>query len=403
MVTLAICALNLTFTPFTTGQFTTGAPQTPVDLKTDLEQTWTKTTTLINQWFYAKEKRKDELTKVFAKYAAKAKGAKSREEFGTVMNQMIEDFNDSHFGFLGDDTQPYYTFDGLQKASSTTAKAAEMPQIGAWFRPDGKDSIVQMVLEEGQAMKAGVRKGDRMVSIGGKPFTPIRAMEPFVGQEVEIKFRRGDRILSGKVTPAKDGALSMFLDASRKSYRVIENGGKKLAYFHLWCQGTDGFINALSAAVDRSSATDGFILDLRDGFGGRPERYADPFFRPGVKVDTTIQGMKRTAYFGYDKPLVVIINRGSRSAKEVLSYILKKSGRATLVGETTAGAVLGTTPMRVNDWAFIEIPLAEMQVDGITLEKVGVSPDVVVPAEFDKDGKDLMLEKSIEVLKGKIK
>jgi carboxyl-terminal processing protease len=94
----------------------------------------------------------------------------------------------------------------------------------------------------------------------------------------------------------------------------------------------------------------------------------------------------------------VLINGGSRSAKEILSFILKSSHRATLIGTTTAGNVLGTSPIRISDWAYLEIPVVDVSIDGVRLEKNGVQPDIMVPDGFDKAGKDVVIERAVQFL-----
>jgi carboxyl-terminal processing protease len=130
--------------------------------------------------------------------------------------------------------------------------------------------------------------------------------------------------------------------------------------------------------------TDALILDLRDGFGGRPYGFAEPFLRRSER-----------------RPLAVLINGGTRSAKEVLAHEFKKKGRGTLIGSTTAGHVLGTWPIRIADWAYLEIPMTEVKLDGVRLEGRGVDPDVEVPRESDASGRDLILEAAMVHLEGK--
>jgi carboxyl-terminal processing protease len=156
-----------------------------------------------------------------------------------------------------------------------------------------------------------------------------------------------------------------------------------------------------SAVSGKFADTDAFILDLRDGFGGRPERFADVFFRPDVKVNWDFGSNKNVQHFGYGKPLVVLINSGSRSAKELLSYILKSSKRATLIGTQTAGNVLGTSPNRINDWCILELPMVDVSVDGVRLEKNGVQPNIKVLDGFDKDGNDVVIGRAVEFLTNK--
>ena len=102
--------------------------------------------------------------------------------------------------------------------------------------------------------------------------------------------------------------------------------------------------------------------------------------------------------FGYQKPLVVIINKGSRSAKEVFAYIMKKSHRAILVGEKTGGNVLGTSPSPVSDWGYLEIPMVDVKETGCGWRRSGSRRTWRCSREFDENGKDLDIEEALKVL-----
>lgn len=365
----------------------------------DFGAVFDKVSSMINRVHYSRGKRKDEFEKRFAKYKPIASKANSREEFSHVVNQMIAEFKDSHFEFLPNFSQGYYTFESLIKGD----KAEKLPNIGAWFREDEKGWRVQMLLNGLSAEKAGLRKGDLVQKIDGQPFTPVESLRPAVGKDVNLTVLRGGKEMTFTAHVDESTAMGMFLDASRKSTRVIEKDGKKIGYFHLWTFGNQDFSKALDVAIAGPlSQTDAFVLDLRDGFGGRPEGFGSALWMPGITTTYGSQGMRQRAQFGYAKPMVALINEGSRSAKEVFSEILKKSKRATLVGHNTAGHVLGTSPIRLNEWAYIEIPIVEVEVDGKSLEGVGVAPDIMVKGEIDENGQDLILEKGLEEVSKKM-
>jgi carboxyl-terminal processing protease len=353
----------------------------------DLAKTWDSVQSSIEARFYARKTRKAEMDALFASYGPKARAAKTRGEFDRIVDEMIDKFGDSHFGFFTTDEQPYYVMDGLVRREY----ASPMPNIGAWFFkvPGGFD--LRMLMEGGAAEKAGLRKGDIVVEADGMPFKPVDSFQGKEGKSVTLTVTRDGKPLKFSVVPVKGRATDMFLEASKKSARIIEFGGKKYAYFHLWTMGSDEFRKALTDEVyGEMKDTDGFILDIRDGFGGRPEGFGEPFQEKKPEESSKDKP-------AYTKPLVVLINHGSRSAKEVFSYLIKKSKRATLIGTNTAGNVLGTFPARINDWSYIEIPMVEFPVDGVRLEKVGVAPDIKVEPEF-QDGKDLVLAKALDVL-----
>lgn len=360
----------------------------------DFPKLWDQVSQSISARYYARQTRGEDMKRLLVKYKPIASQATNRAEFSRAVNEMIAEFHDSHFAFYGNDQQGFYVMDGLVRGKNV----AELPNIGAYFRQKGDTYTVQMVLEGTEAAKADLRKGDVISLADGKPFSPVTS---FAGEGlVKLSVLRSGQKLDKEVHPTKEDAMDMFLDATKESAKVIEDNGRKIGYMHLWTQANASFRDALSNAVyGKLANTDAFILDLRDGFGGRPEGFADPFFRPEVKLDWETPLGTSHQIFGYQRPLVVLINEGSRSAKEVLSLILQTSHRATLVGSTTAGNVLGTFPAKLNDWAYIEIPMTDVLTDGVRLEGRGVSPNIAVPQEFDAEGHDLFLAKALDILK----
>jgi carboxyl-terminal processing protease len=84
-------------------------------------------------------------------------------------------------------------------------------------------------------------------------------------------------------------------------------------------------------------------------------------------------------YFGGD--VYLLINARSASATEPLAHLLRSTGRATLIGEKTAGAMLSAPPGAVaGDWVLIMPEANYFAADGIRLEGTGVSPHVPVPS-----------------------
>jgi carboxyl-terminal processing protease len=349
--------------------------------------------------YYGRVTRKDEMEKILNTHEKKAKAATSHEQFRDAMNSLTKDFGDSHFDFFTTDDQGFYMMDGFMGEH-----ASEMPHIGAWFKPSTEGYTVTMVLDGMAAQNAGLRKGDIIMKIEETPFSPVRSLENYVDKEATIEFKRNGAILKAKVIVKKQKAFDMFLEATRNSAKVIEHENKKIAYLHLWTMVNDNFRNALHSLIyGKFRDTDAFILDIRDGFGGRPEGFGDPFFRPEIKLEWKISpGMTNYQLFGYQKPLILLINEGSRSAKEIFSYIMKKSGRAILIGATTAGHVLGTSPYKVADWAHLEIPMVDVTADGYRIEGKGVSPNISVDLELDSDGNDLHIKKALETIKEKL-
>ncbi len=85
----------------------------------------------------------------------------------------------------------------------------------------------------------------------------------------------------------------------------------------------------------------------------------------------------------YDFPMVVLVNKNSASASEILSGALKDYDRATIIGESTFGKALVQTVLRMSDQSAMAITTAHYYTpNGIDVAKKGVEPDVKV--ELDK-------------------
>jgi carboxyl-terminal processing protease len=367
-------------------------------LTEEFTKPWQDVSQAIRSRYYGRKSKEDLMKRLLDKYEPLAIKATSRKEFGDTVTKMIREFGDSHFDFFTPSDQGYYLMDELAGGSS------KMVQIGAWFRPSADGYTVQMVLEGTSAEKAGLMKGDLVLKADGASFAPIDSLLDKEDKEVTLTIRRAGKEMEKKVEVKKSSALDMFLDATRDSARVIESGGKKIGYVHLWTMANQRFRDSLSSIVyGKLKDTDAMILDIRDGFGGRPEGFGDPFFRPDATLGWKMGDNTVNQLFGYGRPVVLLINGGSRSAKEVFSYLVKKTGRMTLMGSTTAGHVLGTSPARVNEWSMLEIPMVEVFADGKVLEGKGVDPDIKLPTEFDSSGKDLYIDSATTFLLKKLK
>jgi carboxyl-terminal processing protease len=256
--------------------------------------------------------------------------------------------------------------------------------------------LVSAVLDGGPAQKAGIQAGDSILSADGAPFTTSGSFHGKEGKKVQLTVKREGAAYSVliDVVPVKQNQLRAFLNATRNSAHVINVQGKRIGYVHLWTMANDNFKNALDGIViNQLHDTDGLILDLRDGFGGIPFGYIDVFTRPDVSWESQYRGgQPSVTHTGYNKPIVVLINEGTRSAKEFFSYQFKSSHRALLVGKQTAGAFLGAGSFPISDTGLLEMAIVGLRIDGIKLEQDGVRPDVEVDAKDSYTDRDQQMK-----------
>jgi carboxyl-terminal processing protease len=99
------------------------------------------------------------------------------------------------------------------------------------------------------------------------------------------------------------------------------------------------------------------------------------------------------------KPVVMLINGGTRSGKEVLAFGFKQYRLGEVIGTRSAGAVLAATAFLMSNGNLLLLAVADVLVDGQRLEGGGVTPTIEVP--FDPAyaaGMDPQLDRAVEVL-----
>ncbi len=357
------------------------------------KEAWQKISKAIETQLFDHKQIHGQIKKWENEFGPSVEASTNDKDFRNRVEEFINKFNDSHFAVYVKRDQGYYLFDGLARGSN----AESMPNCGAYFTKTDNGWVTAFVLDGTSAFKAGLREGDLVVKADGMSFSPVESFEGKEGKKVVLDAKRGSKTLQITVIGSKDQSMDQFLQATRDSERIIHADGLKIGYIHLWTQASQSFAAVLQSAVlGNLYHTDAFILDDRGGFGGRPEGYGNPFFLPDINLGWKTNGVETTEHFGYSKPLVLLIDHYCRSAKEVFSQIMKTSKRAVLVGQTTAGNVLGTYPNRINSWCYLEMPVMDVFVNGKRLEKVGVSPNIVAPLGFNSAGKDMTLEAGIK-------
>ena len=344
-------------------------------------------------------------------YTSRVKSSQSIEEASAVINQMLSELNTSHTRFYSKLEPAYYQLLGIfsDRGFSKQIKKVfpdgkiDYPGIGIFTKDLNKKTFITAILDNSPAAKAGLKVGDEILAVDGKPYQPIQS---FVNtQEVKLSIQRTPDSKSVEqitVIPKKLDPNTLFLDAMKDSIKIIERQGKKIGYVHIWSYAGDQYQELLvnEIAYGKLKDAEALILDLRDGWGGADPNYLN-IFTEKVPVLTRIgrDGIKRDLDFQWRKPVVMLVNNGSRSGKEILAYGFKKYKLGTIIGTKTAGAVVGGSPFLLEDGNLLYLAVIDVLVDGERLEGKGVIPDLEVPFTLEyAQGKDPQLEKSVEVL-----
>ena len=170
-------------------------------------------------------------------------------------------------------------------------------------------------------------------------------------------------------------------------------------------------VNSLYSQIESEKNIKGVVLDLRNNPGGYLNDavfIASEFIKSGVVVIQENGAGQRTELkvsrdgLLLSSPLVVMINKGSASASEIVAGALRDHKRAILVGEDSYGKGTVQQAVDVENGASLHISVAKwLTPNGTWIHKIGLKPDVKVvydEKKSDKNGFDNQLMKAIEEL-----
>ena len=290
--------------------------------------------------------------------------------------------------------------------------------IGVQLTARDNDIIVVAPIDGGPAKRMGIRAGDRILKVDDTEVDAsmfseaAKMMRGKEGTEVTIKVLRDE----------DDGAKEYTFTITRE--RIVQptvtsdDLGKHIAYIRI--SGfedptAEEFQTALEDAI--KSGAKGLVLDLRHNPGGLVDQacaIADMLLPKGpilYQVDKRgKEFVQESSAEMYDIPMVVLVDKGSASASEILTGALKDYNRAKIVGKTTFGKGIVQSFFELNDGSQAAVKLTVQEYFSPKknkIHKVGIKPDIEVdlPKGVESIGPehlddDTQLTRAIEVLLG---
>ena len=265
---------------------------------------------------------------------------KQQDLYRGAIQGMLQVLNDPHTVYMS----PVETTEFNSGVSGTFGG------VGMVITREGDYIVIQTPLADMPAIKAGLFAGDIVLEVDGKSvkkFTPSAAANLIrgeIGTTVELTIQRGTSNIFKVVL---ERAL---IEVNPVTYEILEDniGFLKITDFN-----EHAFEKVEKAYHDMTKkGVKGIILDLRNNPGGYLNQalWIAEFFGPrGPIVKTVDRYGNETVHrgnLGTNKlPMVVLINKGSASASEIVAGALQDYGAAVLVGEKTFGNFLFCLPV----------------------------------------------------------
>jgi carboxyl-terminal processing protease len=260
--------------------------------------------------------------------------------------------------------------------------------IGANLSRDAQGRVVLHPLPDSPAAQAGVQDGDILLAVDGLPLTPTLSLEAItlwlrgpVGEPITLTLLRGDG------PPVSITVIRAEIELPSVTWHQLQTA-PQVGYIGIsrFSERTDQELRR--ALLDlRSQGVQRLILDLRDNSGGLLQAAVDVAgeFLPNEVIlieerRNHLTEVRRSGSGGLatDLPLVVLVNRGTASAAEIVAGALQDHSRARLIGETTFGKGSVQLIFELSDGSSLHITAARwLTPGGHQLDGVGLTPDIV--------------------------
>ena len=388
--------------------------------------------------FYSPEKLNEDWRTAVERHRPLIEAAVTTDAFEQAISDLLTELHTSHLGFFH------------RSARRASSRAALSATYLADDTPYGKRWIFQDVHSGGAASIAGIEPGDILLSVDGREITPPEHPVFVMGKQTNVEIVGRDKLrrsVSVDVARPKGKKLH-FVKPTLVEERQLGDG---LGYLKITMfPGMVGVevANEISSAVEKLGTVDRLIIDLRGNTGGgigalrvmsllTPDKIPVGFaldrrrvtanlesekltfprfsriptstkalwplamrFAPAMLAKKPIvlrsEGLGKKPFHGR---VVLLVNRHTASAAEMIVAFALENHLATIIGEKTAGRLLSATSVKVGNGFRLALPTGAYYTwKGAVLEGTPIEPDELVAFDWRgrQSGRDRQLENAID-------
>lgn len=274
----------------------------------------------------------------------------------------------------------------------------EYTGLGIWLRKSSIGGVeIAAVQEESPAQRVGVKVGDRVLAVNESSLVgltlpaALAVVRGAVGSSVDLLVDRKGNELLFSVEKSTLGVENITASEIADGVLYID-----VSAFNL------GTALRFAKSLEQNDHSRGVVIDLRDNPGGQVDeavRTAELFLNDGVilsyqKVNSDPVIFRASNADPDRSPLVILVNRDTASAAEILAGALQDRNRAVVIGETTKGKGTVQEFISLNDGSKLELTVAKYRTpSGRTIDGVGIEPDLAAT-------EDEIAKRALQVLSG---
>lgn len=356
----------------------------------------------VNAWRTAKQEYVDESMNNqdwFRWRMRYAKHIKTLDDANVAINTMLSSLNDPYTKFL------------LSKSFSKQKVIldSKITGVGVLLNKTGDEIVVNHILKNSSAQSENVLAGDSILSINDIDVKNMSLeeiheyLENLKGKKVVLKIKRGDEILT-KELERKEIALDTM------SYKITKDNIGIIKLSNIMGEKA---LKDFKKILDETNYTKGIVIDLRNNYGGilaNAIQMADYILSENEIVSIESRGKTKLKIYADEKaffiqkPIVILVNKKTASAAEILAGALTCSADAILLGERTYGknSIQQVIPM-ANKSGLMITSDKYILPNGADIHNIGIKPDYEILVSKQTKGKDLLMEEAVKLINGVVK